>query len=151
MLLKELLNLFEAQLETITVEDYWDQHESSSKEYVSSKMYLVRDGDKPGHVEVYQDVNGKRQGPQILTKRQLNASFNLIRPNQRADAEGLSFYQQTGTIDAVKHTGAPVKIQNGDSEVVLKKNDYVTRNFVKTAYSYSVEKSAQFENSFSKK
>ena len=154
MLLNELFNLKEAAMDIVSTEDYWQQNESSANEYVSSKTYLVRelDGVKSiSRFQVFQDISGKREGPDLITKYQLDANFEPVRPNQQPDAEGFILYRSTLEIDAIKHKQDPMKILIGTNEMTLAKNNYITRRMVHNKFEFSIEKSSVFENNFIKK
>lgn len=154
MLLKELfLNLHEAELEVLPIEQYWDQHETEADEFIPSTIYLIKelDGRNTGKYQVYIEAQGKRRGPDLISKYQLDNNFIPVRPNQKPDAEGFVLYQSAKIVEAVKHSGPPMKLQNGSITQVIKKNDYVVKQFDKNKFSFSIEKPSFFENSFSKK
>lgn len=154
MLLKELfLNLHEAELEVLPIEEYWGQHEGETTECVPSTIYLVKelDGRSTGYYQVYIEAQGKRKGPDQISKYQLDNNFTPVRPNQKPDAEGFMLYQSAKIVEAVKHSGPPIKLENGNIVQIIKKGDYVVKQFDKNKFIFSIEKPSFFENSFSKK
>lgn len=154
MLLKELfLNLHEAELEVLSINQYWDQHETDAEEFVPSTIYLIKelDGRSTGRYQVYVEVQGKRSGPDLISKHQLDNNFTPVRPNQKPDAEGFMLYQSAKIVEALKHSGPPIKLENGNINQIIKKGDYVVKQFDKNKFVFSIEKPSFFENSFSKK
>jgi hypothetical protein len=152
--LAEIKRLFEEPIQTVAAEDLWSENSSSSAQYITTTVYLVKPvPDKSDMFEVSFDKDGQRQVYGTMNQEDLDAAFAPIRPNQEPDAEGYLTYRSADVFDAIKYAGDPVKVtlDSGPETTKLNTGDYLLRQDGGNDFTYTVERANYFDNDYVKK
>lgn len=149
------IKLLEEPIPTRSAEELWAENSGSAAQYITTTIYFVRPVEgKKDLFDVMYDEAGRRKKYGTLNKEDLNAAFTPVRPNQRPDAEGFLQYRSADTYDAFKYSGDPVKVMLSEEPgetVKLNRGDWLLRQDDGDNFTYTVEKAAYFDNSYTKK